>query len=410
MSLLVQKFGGTSVGNLERIEACADIVAAHHCENISLVIVVSAMSGETNRLLQLSQQLHNRVSRREQDALVATGENVTASLLACALHKRGVRARSFAGWQVPIYTDEHYSRARIIQIETDKLSYELERNCVCVVAGFQGLDNFNNVTTLGRGGSDTTAVALAAALGADECQIYTDVKGVYTADPRIAPKAQRLEKITMEEMLELSSLGSKVLQIRCVEFAARYQVPLRVLSSFETQDNEGTLIVQQGDKEMEQVTVTGVAHQSDEAKLTIVGVPDQPGIAARIIQAIGNENINVDMILQNTGADGSTDFTFTVLRSDADACVQILQQLQQEVGARAVQADSDVAKISIVGLGMRSHAGVAGRMFAALARENINIQLIATSEIKISVLIQAKYTELAVRVLHSEFGLDAESD
>ena len=405
MPLFVQKFGGTSVGTIERIEACADIVAAHAAEDIKLVVVVSAMSGQTNNLLDLAQQIHTKPSRREQDAMVATGEIVSASLLALALHKRGVRARSFAGWQVPIRTDEHYSRARIADIGTDNINYELNRDCVVIVAGFQGLDKFGNVTTLGRGGSDTTAVALAAALQADECQIYTDVNGVYTADPRVVPRARRLDQIFMEEMLELSSLGSKVLQIRCVEFAARYNVPIRVLSSFEP--DKGTLIVQEGTEAMEEVTVTGVAHQADEAKLTIVGVPDEPGVAAQIIQAVGDANINIDMILQNTGADGSTNFTFTTPRADCEQCVDILQQLQAELGAKDVQWDTEVAKVSIVGLGMRSHAGVAGKMFQALARENINIQLIATSEIKISVLIDLKYTELAVRTLHGAFNLEA---
>ena len=404
MPLYVQKFGGTSVGTVERIEACADIVAAHAAEGIKLVVVVSAMSGQTNSLLALAEQVHAKPSRRERDAMVATGEIVSASLLAMALQNRGVRARSFAGWQVPIRTDEHYSRARINNIGTENLNYELDRNCVAIVAGFQGLDKFGNVTTLGRGGSDTTAVALAAALNADECQIYTDVNGVYTADPRIVSQARRLDKIFMEEMLELSSLGSKVLQIRCVEFAARYNVPIRVLSSFNP--DRGTLIVQEGTSAMEEVTVTGVAHQANEAKLTIIGVPDQPGVAATIIQAVGDENINIDMILQNTGADGSTNFTFTTAKEDCDQCVEILRQLQEQLGAKDVEWDTEVAKVSIVGLGMRSHAGVAGKMFQALAKENINIQLIATSEIKISVLVELKYTELAVRTLHSAFGLD----
>ena len=408
MKLLVQKYGGTSVGSIERIEACADIVAAHASEGIGLVIVVSAMSGVTNSLLAMAENVHDKPNRRERDAMVATGETVTASLLSMALHTRGIRARSFAGWQIAIHTDEHYSRARIQKIDTDKLEYELKRGCVCVVAGFQGLDKFGNVTTLGRGGSDTTAVALAAALKADECQIYTDVEGVFTADPRVEPRARRLNKITMEEMLELASLGSKVLQIRCVEFAARYAVPLRVLSSFKP--DQGTLIVQEGDQAMEKVVVTGVAHQLGEAKITIVGVPDTPGIAAQILQAVAQEQISIDMILQNTATSGSTDLTFTVSSEDCARCCEVLESLSAKLGAGQIKSDTEVAKISIVGLGMRSHAGVASRMFASLARENINIQLIATSEIKISVLVAAKYAELAVRSLHSEFKLNEHAE
>ncbi|MEL0614504.1 aspartate kinase [Marinomonas arenicola] len=403
MALLVQKYGGTSVGTIERIEAVADRVHRHKQNGDDIVVVVSAMSGETNRLIELAKSIESAPSAREMDVLLSTGEQVTIALLSMALMKRGVDARSYTGSQVRITTDNAHGKARIQEIDTDAMRTDLDAGRVIVVAGFQGADQYGNITTLGRGGSDTTGVALAAALKADECQIYTDVDGVYTTDPRVVDSARRLEKITFEEMLEMASLGSKVLQIRAVEFAGKYQVPLRVLSSFV--EGEGTLITTEGNKNMEQPAVSGIAFNRDEAKLTLKGVPDTPGIAARILGPISDANIEVDMIVQNVSADGTTDFTFTAHRNDFDKALAILEGIEGELGARGVLTDGKIAKVSIVGVGMRSHAGVASTMFRALAGESINIQLISTSEIKVSVIINEKYMELAVRALHSAFKL-----
>jgi aspartate kinase len=403
MALLVQKYGGTSVGTIERIEAVADRVHRHKQNGDDIVVVVSAMSGETNRLIELAKSIESAPSAREMDVLLSTGEQVTIALLSMALMKRGVDARSYTGSQVRITTDNAHGKARIQEIDTDAMRTDLDAGRVIVVAGFQGADQYGNITTLGRGGSDTTGVALAAALKADECQIYTDVDGVYTTDPRVVDSARRLEKITFEEMLEMASLGSKVLQIRAVEFAGKYQVPLRVLSSFV--EGEGTLITTEGNKNMEQPAVSGIAFNRDEAKLTLKGVPDTPGIAARILGPISDANIEVDMIVQNVSADGTTDFTFTVHRNDFDKALAILEGIEGELGARGILTDGKIAKVSIVGVGMRSHAGVASTMFRALAGESINIQLISTSEIKVSVIINEKYMELAVRALHSAFKL-----
>jgi aspartate kinase len=404
MALIVQKFGGTSVGSVERIEAVADKVLAFKRAGHDVVVVVSAMSGETNRLIALAHQIQEEPDARELDALVSTGEQVSMALLAMALHARGCNARSYNGSQVRILTDSAFTKARIRQIDDARIRADLERDHVVVVAGFQGVDEEGNVTTLGRGGSDTTAVAVAAALKADECQIYTDVDGVYTTDPRVVPEARRLDRITFEEMLELASQGSKVLQIRSVEFAGKYKVPLRVLSSFV--DGPGTLITMEEANEMEAPTVAGIAFNRDEAKVTVRGVPDTPGTAYQILGPIGEANIEVDVIVQNIGEGSSTDFTFTVHRNDVKRAAAILAEALPQIGAREVVTDAKVAKISIVGGGMRSHAGVASRMFKALSDVNINIQLITTSEIKICVVVDEKYLELAVRALHSEFGLD----
>ena len=403
MALLVQKYGGTSVGTIERIEAVADRVSRHKQKGDDIVVVVSAMSGETNRLIELAKSIESAPSAREMDVLLSTGEQVTIALLSMALMKRGVEARSYTGSQVRITTDSAHGKARIQEIDTEAMRTDLDAGRVIVVAGFQGADEHGNITTLGRGGSDTTGVALAAALKADECQIYTDVDGVYTTDPRVVDSARRLDKITFEEMLEMASLGSKVLQIRSVEFAGKYQVPLRVLSSFI--EGEGTLITTEGNKNMEQPAVSGIAFNRDEAKLTLKGVPDIPGIASRILGPISDANIEVDMIVQNVSADGTTDFTFTVHRNDFDKALSILEGIEGELGARATLTNAKIAKVSIVGVGMRSHAGVASTMFRALADESINIQLISTSEIKVSVIIDEKYMELAVRALHSAFKL-----
>jgi aspartate kinase len=405
MALYVQKYGGTSVGSIERIEAVAEKVKGFHQRGHDLVVVVSAMSGETNRLITLAHAVQERPDPRELDTLLSTGEQVTIALLCMALKARGVAARSYTGGQVPILTDAHHTKARIQHIETDRIRSDLEQGRVVVVAGFQGVDPEGDITTLGRGGSDTTGVALAAALKADECQIYTDVDGVYTTDPRVVESARRLEKITFEEMLEMASLGSKVLQIRSVEFAGKYKVPLRVLSSFK--DGPGTLITIEDDETVEKAVISGIAFNRDEAKLTVVGVPDIPGVASRILGPISRANIEVDMIVQNIGADQSTDFTFTVHRNDYVEAQRVLEQVVREIGARACVGDNKIAKVSIVGVGMRSHAGVASRMFDALAAENINIQMISTSEIKVSVVIAEKYLELAVRALHSAFDLDS---
>ena len=404
MGLIVQKFGGTSVGSIERIEAVADKVIGFRRAGHDVVVVVSAMSGETNRLLALAKQIQDDPDARELDALISTGEQVSMALLAMALHARGCNARSYSGAQVRILTDSAFTKARIRQIDDARIRADLQRDHVVVVAGFQGVDEDGNVTTLGRGGSDTTAVAVAAALKADECQIYTDVDGVYTTDPRVVPEARRLDRITFEEMLELASQGSKVLQIRSVEFAGKYKVPLRVLSSFV--DGPGTLITMEEPNQMEAPTVAGIAFNRDEAKVTVRGVPDRPGTAWRILGPIGEANIEVDVIVQNVGEANSTDFTFTVHRNDVKRAAAILQERLPSIGAREVVTDAKVAKVSIVGVGMRSHAGVASRMFKALSEVKINIQLITTSEIKICVVVDEKYLELAVRALHSEFGLD----
>ncbi len=406
MSLIVQKFGGTSVGTIGRIEQVADKVARFRADGHDVVVVVSAMSGETNRLLGLAHEIQEHPVPRELDALLATGEQVTTALLAMALHKRGLPARSYTGYQVRILTDDAHTKARIREIDDVRLHADLSAGRVVVVAGFQGVDEEGNITTLGRGGSDTTAVALAAALKADECQIYTDVDGVYTTDPRVVDGARRLDRITFEEMLEMASMGSKVLQIRAVEFAGKYQVPLRVLHSF--QEGPGTLITLEEDDQMETPTIAGIAFNRDEAKLTILGVPDMPGVAHRILGPVGDANIEVDVIVQNVADDNTTDFTFTVGRGDLARAEAILMETATDLGARAVRSDSRIAKVSVVGVGMRSHAGVASQMFAALAEVGINIQMITTSEIKISVIIEEKFLELAVRALHSSFGLDGE--
>jgi aspartate kinase len=403
MKTIVQKFGGTSVGDVERISAVAKRVAATHAEGYRIVVVVSAMAGETDRLIELAKSFADQPRGRELDVLLSTGEQVTIALLTMALTKLCVPAVSYTGGQVKILTDEAHNKARIVQIDDANVLGELEGGRVVVVAGFQGVDTQGNITTLGRGGSDTTAVAMAAALGADECQIYTDVDGVYTADPRIVPEARRLDRITYEEMLEMASLGAKVLQIRSVEFASKYQVSLRVLSSFE--EGQGTLITTE-ENIMEQAVISGVTLNRDEAQVTLTGVPDRPGVASNILGPVADANIEVDMIVQNSSADGATDFTFTVHRNDHDRTLEILQRLAVEMGARGVAGDKTIVKISIVGVGMRSHAGIASRMFRALAAESINIRMISTSEIKISVVVDEKYSELGVRVLHSEFGLE----
>jgi aspartate kinase len=404
MALIVQKYGGTSVGNPERIAAVADKVIDWRNRGNDIVVVVSAMSGETNRLLELAGAITERPVPRELDVLLATGEQVTIALLSMALEKRGCPARSYTGTQVHIRTDSAYTKARIREIDDKRMRADLGEGRVVVVAGFQGVDEDGNITTLGRGGSDTTAVALAAALHADECQIYTDVDGVYTTDPRVVPEARRLDRITFEEMLEMASLGSKVLQIRSVSFAGRYNVPLRVLSSFE--EGEGTLITYE-DEKMEQALISGIAFSRDEAKLTILGVPDKPGVAYSLLGPIADANIEVDMIVQNVAPDGATtDFTFTVHRNDYKRALEILERTANEMGAREVSGDDRIVKVSLVGVGMRSHAGIASTMFAALAKEGVNIRMISTSEIKISVVVDEKYLELAVRALHEAFKLD----
>lgn len=407
MSLLVQKYGGTSVGSVERIEQVAEKVAGFRAQGHDMVVVLSAMSGETNRLIGLATQIQATPDPRELDVLVSTGEQVTIALLCMALKKRGVDARSYTGGQVRIMTDSSFNKARIQSIDEANMRADLDAGRVVVVAGFQGVDENGNITTLGRGGSDTTGVALAAALKADECQIYTDVDGVYTTDPRVVECARRLEKITFEEMLEMASQGSKVLQIRSVEFAGKYKVPLRVLHSFK--EGPGTLItLDEEDSTMEQPIVSGIAFNRDEAKVTVAGVPDVPGVASKILAPIGAANIEIDVIVQNVSADNTTDLTFTVHKNDMQKAVAVLESVAKEIGAREVRSDDKVAKVSIVGVGMRSHAGVASTMFTALAAENINIQMITTSEIKISVIIDERYLELAVRSLHTAFGLDAE--
>jgi aspartate kinase len=405
MATLVQKYGGTSVGSIERIQAVAARVSGYIDQGHRVVVVVSAMSGETNRLVGLGRGVSARPVPREMDVLQAAGEQVSIALTAMAIKAAGHESRSYLADQVAIRTDSSFGQARISHIDVQRLNADLDQGVVPVVAGFQGVDVDGNVTTLGRGGSDTTAVAIAAALGADECQICTDVDGVYTADPRIVDNAQRLERITFEEMLELASLGSKVLHPRSVEFAGKYQVPLRVMSSFE--EGPGTLITTES-KRMEQPIVAGIAYSRDEAKLTMSGVPDVPGVASRILGPVGRAPIEVDMIVQNTGADGTTDFTFTVKRDDYERALELLGPVQRELGARELSGDNKIAKVSVVGVGMRSHAGVATRMFDALAAENINILMISTSEIKISVVVAERYLELAVRCMHEAFGLGSE--
>ena len=405
MSLIVQKFGGTSVGSLERIARVAGRVRSARARGDDVVVVVSAMSGETDRLLGLARSVQDRPDPRELDVLLSTGEQVTIALLAMRLQESGCAARSYTGHQVRIGTDGAHTRARIVHIDDTRIRADLAAGRVVVVAGFQGEDEDGNITTLGRGGSDTTAVALAAALRADECQIFTDVDGVYTTDPRVAPQARRLEALTFEEMLELASLGAKVLQIRSVEFASKYGVPLRVLSTFE--DGPGTLIGPDSeDNAMEQPLISGVAFNRDEAKITVMGVEDRPGVAFSILGPVADENIEVDMIVQNSGADGTTDFTFTVHRNDYARTLQIVREGTSRWGASEVTGDDRIVKISLVGVGMRSHAGIASRMFQALAAESINIQMISTSEIKISVVVDEKYLELGVRALHTAFGLE----
>jgi aspartate kinase len=419
MALIVQKYGGTSMGTPERILNVSRRVKRWHDQGHQVVVVVSAMSGETNRLICLAKAISETPDPRELDQMLATGEQVTIAMLAMSLKSIGLNAKSYTGGQVVIRTDSSFNKARIQSIDEAAVRKDLDSGSVVIVAGFQGIDDLGNVTTLGRGGSDTTGVAMAAALKADECQIYTDVDGVYTTDPRVAPKAKKLDRITFEEMLEMASLGSKVLQIRSVEFAGKYQVPLRVLSSFENEtdgayddefkSNVGTLITTESDSTMEQPIISGIAFNRDEAKLTVRGVPDQPGIASRILSPVGDANIEIDMIVQNIGADGTTDFTFTVNRSDYSKTLTLMEKIGQEVGARLVTGDDDIAKVSIVGVGMRSHAGVASKMFRTLGAEGINIQMISTSEIKISVVMNEKYLELAVRSLHTAFDLDRAS-
>jgi aspartate kinase len=405
MALYVQKYGGTSVGSVERIEGVAKKIQAFKAQGHDIVVAVSAMSGETNRLIGMANEISgNNPTPREMDVLVSTGEQVTIALLAMALHKLGLDARSYTGGQVKILTDSAHMKARIQDIDTKNIRADLDQGRVVIVAGFQGSDEHGNITTLGRGGSDTTGVALAAALKADECQIYTDVDGVYTTDPRVVDCARRMEKITFEEMLEMASLGSKVLQIRAVEFAGKYNVPLRVLHSIK--EGAGTLITTEDDENMEHPIISGIAFNRDEAKLTIQGVPDVPGIASKILGPISKANIEVDMIVQNVAADRTTDFTFTVHRNDFDKSMVILEDVSKQLNAREVVGNNKIAKVSIVGVGMRSHAGVATQMFDALAEESINLQIISTSEIKVSVIIEEKYLELAVRALHTAFDLD----
>jgi len=403
MALIVQKYGGTSIGTVEKIEKVAEKIIAFKAQGHDVVVVVSAMSGETNRLVDLAHEINTSPTPREFDVLLSTGEQVTIALLAMALEKRGQAARSYTGYQVQILTDSTHNKARIREIEAKQIRKDLEKGRIVVVAGFQGVDEEGNITTLGRGGSDTSAVALAAGLQASECQIYTDVDGVYTTDPRMVQEARRLDRITFEEMLEMASLGSKVLQIRAVEFAGKYNVPLRVLSTFE--EGEGTLITYEED-DMEDPLISGIAFNRDEAKLTLVNVPDQPGIASKILTPISDANIEVDMIIQNIAEDTNTDFTFTVNRSDYKKAFDILGTIGKQLGAGHVSGDDKIVKISLVGVGMRSHAGIASKMFQALAKEGINIRMISTSEIKVSVVVDEKYLELGVRTLHEAFELE----
>jgi len=409
VSLIVQKYGGTSMGSPERIREVARRIARFVSEGHQLVVVPSAMAGETNRLIGLARELNPDPNPRELDVIASTGEQVSIGLLALALQAIGLKAKSYTGWQVPIVTDAAYAKARILGIEERNIREDLQAGNVVIVAGFQGIDDDNNITTLGRGGSDTTGVALAAALKADECQIYTDVDGVYTTDPRIVPEARRLDTVTFEEMLELASLGSKVLQSRSVEFAGKYKVKLRVLSSFTdvSSTDMGTLITFEEDENMEQAIISGIAFNRDEAKITVLGVPDRPGIAFAILGPIADANIDVDIILQNASSEGLTDFSFTVHRNEYKRAMQILEsKVKPAIDAKGVVGDDRIAKVSLVGIGMRTHAGIASKMFGALANEGINIQMISTSEIKTSVVVDEKYMELAVRVLHRVFELD----
>ena len=413
MALIVQKYGGTSVGSVERIKAVARRVAKWRRHGHDVVVVVSAMSGETNRLLGLAKEIQAQPDPRELDVVASTGEQVTIGLTAMALMDCGVKARSYTGAQVRVVTDSAFTKARILGIDEARLQADIRAGYVPVVAGFQGIDDAGNITTLGRGGSDTTGVALAAALKADECQIFTDVDGVYTTDPRIEPSARRLKTITFEEMLEMASLGSKVLQIRSVEFAGKYKVRLRVISSLtdpdipiEQEAQSGTLITFEDDKQMEQAVISGIAFARDEAKLTVMGVPDKPGIAYAILGPVADANIDVDMIIQNASVDGTTDFSFTVPRGDYGRALSILETVKQHIGGRSIVGDNRICKVSMVGVGMRSHVGIASKMFRTLSEEGINIQMISTSEIKISVVVDEKYMELAVRVLHKAFDLE----
>ena len=405
MALIVQKYGGTSVGSAERIKNVAKRVAQTRAEGHDVVVVVSAMSGETNRLVALAHEMQEFPDPREMDVVLATGEQVTIGLLAMALKDIGVDAKSYTGWQVAVQTDNAHTKARIDHIDGDKIHADLKAGKIVIVAGFQGITADGDISTLGRGGSDTSAVALAAALKADECQIYTDVDGVYTTDPRVVPEARRMSTISFEEMLELASLGSKVLQIRSVEFAGKYQVRLRVLSSLQD-GGEGTLITFEEDENMEKAVVKGIAFDKNQARINVRGVSDKPGIAYQILGAIADANIEVDMIIQNVGAEGTTDFSFTVPRGDYRQTLDLMNGLKESLGAAEVNGDDTVCKVSIVGVGMRSHSGVAATMFRSLAEEGINIQMISTSEIKVSVLIDEKYMELATRVLHKAFGLE----
>lgn len=406
MALIVQKYGGTSVGSIERIKNVACRIAKFQSLGHQMVVAVSAMSGETNRLLTLAREIQDIPAPRELDVLVSTGEQVTIALLSMALIEMGYKTKSYTGTQVRILTDDSHNKARILQIDESRIRADLDAGYIVVVAGFQGADEFGNITTLGRGGSDTTGVALAAALKAKECQIYTDVDGVYTTDPRVVPEARRLKTITFEEMMELASLGSKILQTRSVEFAGKYKVRLRVLSSFE-KGGEGTLITFEEDENMEHAIISGIAFNRDEAKITVLGVPDRPGIAYQILGPVADANIDVDMIIQNIGNDGMTNFSFTVNRNEFERTMDMLKsQVQPDIGARDVVGGDKIAKVSIVGVGMRSYVGIASKMFRSLAEEGINIQMISTSEIKISVIVDEKYMELAVRILHKVFDLD----
>jgi aspartate kinase len=402
MALVVQKYGGTSVGTIDRIRNVARRVAKTYDDGNDVVVIVSAMSGETNKLVALANETCEFPSEREYDVLVATGEQVTIALLSMCLQSMGYKAKSYMGHQIPILTDSAFSKARIEKIDDKKIREDLKNGTIIVVAGFQGVDKEGNTTTLGRGGSDTSAVAVAAALKADVCEIYTDVDGVYTTDPRIVPDASKMEKISYEEMLELASLGSKVLQIRSVEFAKKYGVVVHVRSSFN--DNPGTLVMKE-DADMEAVLVSGISYNKDEAKISVFRVPDKPGIAAQLFSPLSHANITVDMIIQNVSHEGYTDLTFTVPKADFKKALKIVEETAKDIGASGVTSDESIAKVSIVGVGMRSHSGVASKMFQTLSQEGINIQMISTSEIKVSCVIDAKYTELAVRVLHDAFGL-----
>jgi aspartate kinase len=405
MALMVQKYGGTSVANVDKIHNVAQRVIRSKEAGNELVVVVSAMAGETDRLIQLAQSVSDDPTPREYDSLVSTGEQITVSLLAMVLNKLGYKAKSYLGYQVKVLTDGDYKKARIVKIETSQIKEDLKKGYIVVVAGFQGVDKKNNINTLGRGGSDTSAVALAASLEADVCEIYTDVDGVYTTDPGIYDRARRMKKVSYDEMLEMASAGAKVLHPRSVELAKKYGVPVYVKSSF---NDEGGTLVTKEDKDMEKEVVSGVTYDRDQAKITVIHVPDRPGVAARLFTPLSDENIPVDMIIQNASIEGYTDLTFTVSRKDIKQVRKLLEEAGKDVGATGLQFDENIAKISIIGVGMRSHAGVASKMFATLAKEGINILMISTSEIKISCAIEAKYTELAVRVLHDAFGLEQE--